>query len=51
MLQRAEDAADDAMGSDVYQQMRYDLCCECHKAFLKSPLGRDLAKQFQFSKN
>ncbi|MEK6238876.1 MAG: hypothetical protein N2C14_29525 [Planctomycetales bacterium] len=41
-----EDYDDDA------HAMRFDLCPECRKKFIKSPLGREaLAKQFQFSKN
>jgi hypothetical protein len=51
ILQRAEDADDDQIGDDVYQQLRFDLCVDCRKAFLKNPLGRDLSKQFYFSKN
>ncbi len=51
ILQRSEDADDDQIGSDVYEQLRFDLCTECRKKFLKDPLGRDLSKQFDFSKN
>jgi hypothetical protein len=31
--------------------MRFDLCPECRKKFLKNPLGREHSKQFDFSKN
>jgi len=51
ILQRAEDAADDQIGSDVYEQLRFDLCTECRKKFLKNPLGREASKQFDFSQN
>ena len=51
ILQHAEDAADDQIGSDVYQQLRFDLCTECRKKFIKNPLPRELSKQFDFSNN
>ena len=51
ILQRAGDAVDPQIGDDVYEQLRFDLCPECRKKFLKNPLGRDGAKQFDFSKN
>jgi hypothetical protein len=51
ILQRSDDAADPAIGSDVYEQLRFDLCPECRKKFVQNPLGRELAKQFDFSKN
>jgi hypothetical protein len=51
ILQRMEEAGSDAVGDDVYQQLRYDLCPECRKKFTKNPLGREAAKQFDFSKN
>jgi hypothetical protein len=32
--------------------MRFDLCPECRKKFVKSPLGREaVAKAFDFSEN
>ena len=51
ILERLEDAADDAVGEDVYQTLRYDLCPECRRKFLKNPLGREPMKQFDFSQN
>ncbi|MFZ5832120.1 MAG: hypothetical protein ACOY3P_18715 [Planctomycetota bacterium] len=52
ILERAEDVADDQIGEDVYQQMRFDLCPECRKRFLKNPLGREPVKAvFGFSAN
>lgn len=30
---------------------RYDLCAECHRAFLKNPLGRDAMLALGFSNN
>jgi hypothetical protein len=51
ILQRMEEAGSDAVGDDVYQQLRYDLCPECRKKFAKNPLGREASKHFDFSKN
>jgi hypothetical protein len=51
-LEQLDDSAGDAIGEDVYQQLRFDLCPECRKRFLKNPLGREIAvKAVGFSKN
>ena len=53
ILEHMEDSEDDQIGDDVYQQLRFDLCPECRKKFMKSPLGRELvvAKAIGFSAN
>ncbi len=51
ILQRSEETGEQAVGSDVYEELRFDLCPECRKKFIKNPVGRELAKQFDFSKN
>ena len=51
ILERMEDTDNDQIGEDVFQQLRFDLCPECRKKFLKDPLGRDIAKSFGFSAN
>src|SRR5687767_119295 len=51
ILERLDDAEDDQIGDEVYQQMRFDLCPNCCRKFRKNPLGRELSKQFDFSKN
>ncbi len=51
ILQRMDETGSDSVGEDVYQQLRFDLCPECRKKFVKNPLGREFAKQFDFSKN
>ena len=51
ILQRMEDAESDQIGDEVYQQLRFDLCPECRKKFMKNPLGREVSKQFDFSNN
>lgn len=51
ILQRSEEANDPAVGPDVYEQKRFDLCPECRKKFVSNPLGREHAKPLNFSKN
>jgi hypothetical protein len=51
ILERMEDVESDQIGEDVYQQLRFDLCPECRRKFLKSPLGREIAKLCDFSNN
>ncbi len=36
--------------NDTYQTRRFDLCGACCRRFLKEPLGRRAAPQFDFSK-
>ena len=52
LLREMEDNSDD--GEEVepaYKNLRYDLCPECHKKFLRDPLGKEVAQKFDFSKN
>jgi hypothetical protein len=51
ILERMEDSSNDQIGDDVYQQLRFDLCPECRRKFIKNPLGREVAKAFGFSTN
>lgn len=51
ILQRMEDSENEQIGEEVFQQLRFDLCPECRKKFMKNPLGREPAKQFDFSNN
>ena len=52
ILESMEDAEDERIGDDVYQQLRFDLCPECRRKFLKNPLAREMpAKAFGFSSN
>jgi hypothetical protein len=45
-----EDALDGEL-IEAHQRFHYDLCRECHKRYLRDPLGRDHAQKFDFSKN
>lgn len=53
ILERLEDDESEQIGDDVYEQMRFDLCPECRKKFLKNPLAREgaSAKMLDFSEN
>lgn len=53
ILERIDDLENDQIGDDVYRQLRFDLCSECRKKFIKNPLGRDLvvSKAVGFSQN
>jgi hypothetical protein len=51
IIERLDDEHDEAIGDDVAQTMRFDLCPECRKRFMKNPLGRKPTEQFDFSKN
>lgn len=51
IIEQMEDLSNEAIGDDVCQQFRFDLCPECRKKFLANPLGRKAAEKFNFSKN
>ena len=51
MLERTGDDEDQPVGDDVYRRLRMDLCPDCYRRFVKDPLGREVASQFDFSKN
>lgn len=51
ILERMDDAQDERIEDDVYQQMRFDLCPDCRKRFVKNPLGRKQAEKLHFSNN
>lgn len=50
ILERMQDSETESVSDDVYRSMRFDLCPECRRRFLKNPLGRE-AKKFKFSAN
>jgi len=52
LLRDAEDnLADPDEAAPAYKNIRYDLCPECHKKFLRDPLGKEAGQKFHFSKN
>jgi len=50
LLQQIEETGADGDVAPAYKQLRYDLCPECHKKFLRDPLNKEAAK-FDFSEN
>lgn len=46
-----ENATDPDLTAPPYKHFRYDLCSECHKKFLRDPLGKEAAQKFDFSEN
>jgi hypothetical protein len=52
ILEQLEDAQSEQIGDDVYRQLRFDLCPECRRRFIKNPLGRETSgKILNFSEN
>ncbi len=51
IMEQMDVAQNDQIGDDVYQQLRYDLCGDCRKKFLRNPRGRISVQPFDFSKN
>ncbi|MDG2381179.1 MAG: hypothetical protein P8N76_05855 [Pirellulaceae bacterium] len=51
IMEHAEDAENPLIGEGVYQRKRYDLCSDCHRQFLRNPVGRETAKLMDFSEN
>jgi hypothetical protein len=41
ILERVDDCENEMLGDDIYQARRFDLCTDCHRKFLKAPLGRE----------
>jgi hypothetical protein len=52
ILQDIENGLDDVdLAGPLNKHFRYDLCPECHKKFVRDPLGKETAQKFDFSKN
>ncbi|HUE71723.1 MAG TPA: hypothetical protein VMP01_12625 [Pirellulaceae bacterium] len=51
ILENSLDEASDAIGDDIYQRRRFDLCPECYRKFVQNPLSRELKVSLGFSKN
>ena len=49
LQQIEEDGLEDDL-TPMYKQIRYDLCPDCHKRFLRDPLNKE-AHKFDFSEN
>ncbi len=51
ILERHDDKNDPLISDEIYNRRRFDLCSNCHRAFLRNPLGREVAKTIDFSQN
>lgn len=51
VIEQLEDLDNDQIDEDVYRHLRFDLCPQCYKKFLKNPLGRETARVLDFSDN
>ena len=51
ILERADDLEDEAIGSEICNRSRFDLCCECYRKFMRNPVGMEPATQLNFSQN
>lgn len=50
-LAQLDDTALQPFGSDTYYHKSFHLCGHCREKFLRDPMGRKLAAQFDFSEN
>lgn len=51
IIERQIDEQGSAVGDEVYRRKRFDLCSQCHQAYLQNPLGLDVSKPVGFSQN
>jgi hypothetical protein len=51
ILERVEADDCEAVGEDVYQKRRYDLCPHCYRKFSANPLAREKKLTLGFSHN
>jgi hypothetical protein len=50
-LELMDDLDDTSIAKDIYEKKRYDLCADCYRSYIKSPVGREVSVPFGFSKN
>ncbi len=52
ILDRLDDAERAEISQSAYQKRHFDLCCDCHREYVKNPLALDAAAKLGFfSKN
>ena len=51
ILDRVDASESDAIGDDIYQKRRYDLCPQCYRKFTANPLARERKAALGFSHN
>jgi hypothetical protein len=51
LLDEMSDMESEALEDQVYKTFRYDLCSECHAAYLQDPLGKSVRLRARFGHN
>lgn len=51
LLQHLENSDPESSTEADTQQLRFDLCPNCRRKFLRNPLGNENSSQFDFSEN
>lgn len=51
LIRRDEHLSSDEVAALAPRGFRFDLCPGCHAKFLRDPLGREVARSFDFSQN
>ena len=52
ILGRLDDSEREEISQSAYQKRHFDLCCDCHREYVKNPLALDAAAKLGFfSKN
>ena len=51
LLDEIETRETEELEDEVYKAFRFDLCPECHAAYLKDPLGRGARLRVRFERN
>lgn len=51
LLQSLEDGGDSPELPAASKHFRYDLCCDCHRRFIRDPLAKEQQHKMYFSKN
>ena len=51
ILETVDIIDEDGVAEEVYQQLKFDLCPECYRKFIKAPIGKENSVEFNFSQN
>ena len=51
ILERLDETEKEEISRFAYQRRRFDLCSNCHREYLKNPLGMDTTANLGFSEN
>ena len=51
ILERMDDDEEMTVGDDIYQQRGFDLCPQCYRKFIKTPVGFEASSKPGFSRN